>query len=348
MGRSDRGSFDTPVWIAGYGHGNDRVGRVVGVTDLVTFGETMLRLSPPRGDRLETAREFDVQAGGAESNVAVGAARLAADAAWLSKLPDSPLGRRVVGELRSHGVRTGVAWADPAGSRVGTYYLEHGGEPRGTDVIYDRADAAITTVEPAELPTGVFESATHFHTTGITPALSETTRETTTALLRAAGEADVTRSFDLNYRSKLWDRAAAREAYESLFEHVDVLFVPRRDARNVLDREGDAVEIAHGLASEHGFDCVVVTRGAEGAVALRDGSVEKQGVFDADTHDAIGTGDAFVAGFLAKRIAGGDVAAALEWAAATAALKRTVDGDLAVVTPDEVERVADGESGIDR
>ncbi|MES3162384.1 MAG: bifunctional 2-dehydro-3-deoxygluconokinase/2-dehydro-3-deoxygalactonokinase [Halorubrum sp.] len=321
---------------------------MVGVTDLVTFGETMLRLSPPRGDRLETAREFDVQAGGAESNVAVGAARLGADAAWISKLPDSPLGRRVVSELRSHGVRTGVAWMDPTASRVGTYYLEHGGEPRGTDVIYDRANSAITTVDAAELPTGVFESAAYFHTTGITPALSAATQEATTALLRAAGEAGVTRTFDLNYRSKLWDPETARAAYETLFEHVDVLFVPRRDARAVLDREGDAVEIGHGLAAEHDFDCVVVTRGGEGAVALRGGSVHEQDVFDADTHDAIGTGDAFVAGFLAKRIAGGDVGDALEWAAATAALKRTVDGDLAVVTPEEVAAVVDGDGGIDR
>ncbi len=318
------------------------------MTDLVTFGETMLRFSPPRGERLERTREFDVQAGGAESNVAVGAARLGADAAWFSKLPDSPLGRRVVSELRSHGVRTGVSWADPETSRLGTYYLEHGGDPRGTNVIYDRADTAITTVTPEELPTGVFDAAERFHTTGITPALSETAAETTAALLRAAGEADVTRSFDLNYRSKLWSPAAAKTAYEGLFEHVDTLFVPRRDAREVLDREGDAIDIAHGLSSEFDFDTVVVTRELEGAIALRDGAVHEQDVFEAETFDAIGTGDAFVAGFLAKRLAGGDVRAALEWAAATAALKRTIGGDVAVVTREEVESVIDGADGIDR
>ncbi len=318
------------------------------MTDLVTFGETMLRLSPPRGERLERTRDLDVQAGGAESNVAVGTSRLGADAVWFSKLPDSPLGRRIVSELRSHGVRTGVAWADPDASRVGTYYLEHGGEPRGTNVIYDRANAAVTTVEPAELPTTALESAAYFHTTGITPALSETTRETTRALLRAAGEADVTRTFDLNYRAKLWEPATARETYETLFADVDVLFVPRRDAREVLDREGDAVEIAHGLASEHGFESVIVTRGTGGAVALRNGSVHEQGVFEAETFDAIGTGDAFVAGYLAERIDGGDVPAALERAAATAALKRTVGGDIAIVTPEEVDRVLEGEAGIDR
>ena len=318
------------------------------MTDLVTFGETMLRLSPPRGERLETTRELDVQAGGAESNVAVGTARLGVDAAWLSKLPDSPLGRRVTGELRSHGVKPRVAWADPDASRLGTYYLEHGGEPRGTGVIYDRADAAITTVTPEELPTGVLEDADRFHTTGITPALSERTAETTAALLRAAGTAGVTRSFDLNYRSKLWAPGAARAAYEELFADIDTLFVPRRDAREVLDRTGDAVEIAHGLASEFGIDTVVVTRGHEGAVALRGGSVYEQEVYEAETFDAIGTGDAFVAGFLAKRLRGGDIPAALEWAAATASLKRTIGGDVAVVTRGDVERVVDGGSGIDR
>jgi 2-dehydro-3-deoxygluconokinase len=327
---------------------DDHRGGVGGVTDLVTFGETMLRLSPPRGERLETARTFEVQAGGAESNVAVGAARLGADAVWLSKLPESPLGRRVVGELRSHGVRTGVAWADPGSSRVGTYYIEQGGEPRGTNVIYDRADAAITTVEPGELPTAALESAARFHTTGITPALSDRARETTAALLRAAGEAGATRSFDLNYRAKLWDAATARETYEDLFAHVDTLFVPRRDAREVLDREGDAVEIAHGLASEFGLETVVVTRGTEGAVALRDGAVYEQDVFDAETLDAIGTGDAFVAGYLARRLGGGDVAEGLVWAAAGAALKRTIGGDVAVITPDDVAGVVGGAAGIDR
>jgi 2-dehydro-3-deoxygluconokinase len=116
----------------------------------------------------------------------------------------------------------------------------------------------------------------------------------------------------------------------------------------VLGREGGAIDVAHGLASSFDFGTVVVTRGTEGAVALRNGAVHEQGVFEADTFDAIGTGDAFVAGYLTKRIDGGSVPDALEWAAATAALKRTVDGDLAVVTPDDVEGVVDGAGGIDR
>jgi len=286
-----------------------------------------------------------VQAGGAESNVAVGAARLGADAVWLSKLPESPLGRRIIGELRSHGVRTGVSWADPEASRLGTYYLEHGGEPRGTNVIYDRADAAITTVTPAELPTGALEAAEYFHTTGITPALSERAAETTTALLRAAGDAGATRSFDLNYRAKLWDPETARAAYEDLFEHVDTLFVPggTPPARYWTARATRSRSLtgSRPRSTSRPWSSPAARRAPSRSGTAR----YEQGVFEADTYDAIGTGDAFVAGYLAKRIDGGEMADSLEWAAAAAALKRTVDGDLAVITPGDVESVVDGAGG---
>ncbi|WP_435062999.1 bifunctional 2-dehydro-3-deoxygluconokinase/2-dehydro-3-deoxygalactonokinase [Halobaculum sp. EA56] len=319
------------------------------MTDLVTFGETMLRLSPPEGTRLETTQEFDVRVGGAESNVAVAGASLGLDSVWLSKLPRSPLGRRVTHELRAHGVRTGVAWDDADDARLGTYYLEPGGEPRGTNVVYDRAGSAVTTATPPELPLTVLGDATAFHTTGITPALSATAAETTAAVLERAAEAGVRTSFDVNYRSKLWSHEEARATLTELFEHVDTLFVARRDAEAVLDREGEPVEVAHGLATDFGFDTVVITRGDRGALALHGDEVFEQPVYEADTLDAIGTGDAFVGGYLSRRCLGGGVAGALEWGAAAASLKRTIAGDLAVVTREEVERVIqEGEGGISR
>jgi 2-dehydro-3-deoxygluconokinase len=314
------------------------------MTDLVTFGETMLRLTPPAGDRLETTDSYDVQPGGAESNVACGASLLGVDSVWLSKLPDSPLGQRVVRELRGHGVRTGVSWADADEHRLGTYYLEHGGTPRGTNVIYDRADSAVTTVTPDELPVAAIQGAETFYTSGITPALSPTTLATTRTLLESAREADTRTAFDLNYRSKLWDPATAAGTFRDLFPLVDTLVAPVRDARTVLDREGTPIEIAHSLATDHGFDTVVLTRGDSGATALHDDEIYEQPAFETETFDAIGTGDAFVAGFLARRIRGDDVDDALEYAAATASLKRTVGGDVAVIRPAEVEAVV-AESG---
>lgn len=326
------------------------------MTELVTFGETMLRLSPPAGERLSTARSLDARAGGAESNVAVAGASLGIETAWLSKLPDSPLGRRVVHELRGHGVTPHVSWDGDPDARLGTYYLEPGGTPRGTDVIYDRAGASITTVHPSELATEPVADADYCYTSGITPALSEAANETTAHLLERAQTADTTTVFDLNYREKLWAPATARETYRELFPSVDVLVAPRRDATRVLDRDPAAGEgetaaerLARGLAADHGFQTVIVTRGDEGALAVHDGRVIEQPAYEAETLDPIGTGDAFVGGYVAQRAQGGDVSTALSWAAATAALKRTVAGDLAVVTADEVASVvADDGDGIDR
>ena len=311
------------------------------MAELVTFGETMLRLSPPAGQRLETEGGLDAQVGGAESNVAAAAASLGTDAAWLSKLPANPLGRRVVRSLRGHGVTPAVAWDDSEAARLGTYYLERGTEPRGTNVIYDRDDASITTVDAAELDRSVLEAAEVFHTTGITPALSASTARATTDLLAAAGEAGLTRSFDLNYRSKLWSPAEARESYESLFEQVDLLFAPIRDARSVLGYEGDAESVAYRLADDYDIETVVVTRGATGSLAYTDGEIVEQGVIDSATVDAIGTGDAFVGGVLAELIAGSGIDTALSYGAATASLKRTIEGDVLVTTREEVEAVLD-------
>ena len=142
------------------------------MTRLLTFGETMLRLSPADGDRLETSRQLDFRTAGAESNVAIAASNLGLEATWASKLPDSPLGRRVSREVRSHGVETNVTWTDAG--RQGVYFIEQAGEPRGTNVIYDRADAAIRTATPDELTAGIdLDAIDALYTSGITPALSD-------------------------------------------------------------------------------------------------------------------------------------------------------------------------------
>lgn len=313
--------------------------------DLVTFGETMLRLSTPPGERFVTANSLDFRVGGAESNVAAGAARLGADAVWLSKLPDSPLADRVVEGVARHGVDVRVARGE---GRVGTYYLDAAGAPRGTEVVYDREGAAVRTATTDELAVDAVAEATYFLTSGITPALSSTLRETTRDVLARAQEAGTTTVFDVNYRAKLWSPDEAREVLTDLFPLVDVLVVAERDVRAVLDRTGDPDEVAAGLAADFDHETVVLTRSAEGSLAWHDGETFEQPAIPADTYDAVGSGDAFVAGFLVARLDGAGVARALRWGAACASLKRTVDGDVAVVSRADVERVLDGEGGIDR
>jgi 2-dehydro-3-deoxygluconokinase len=317
------------------------------MSDLVTFGETMLRYTPPAGDRLETADRFAVHVGGAESNVAVAAARLGVGTVWQSKLPDGPLGRRIARTLRGQGVEPDVVWTDAG--RVGVYYLEPGGRPRGTDVRYDRGDAAVTTATADELGTDRVEAAETVYTSGITPALSDTLADTTRELLEAATRAGVTVALDVNYRSKLWDPAAAHATLSPLLDLVDVVFVAERDAATVFDRTGDPEAVGRGLLEAHDAETVVVTRGERPAVAVTaDDACYEQSAFDVDTHDPVGSGDAFVGGFLARRLAGETVPAALEWGAATAALERTLAGDMALVSPSEVAAVIDGTADLSR
>jgi len=307
------------------------------VSDIVTFGETMLRLSPPGNERLENADEFEVRAAGAESNVAIAADRLGASATWLSKVPETPLGRRVVSELRSHGIETDVTWSHRG--RQGTYYLEHAGKPRGTNVIYDRENTAVSTTKIRDVDVDRIQDARVFFTTGITPALSSTLRDTTLKLLKAARKGGTTTAFDFNYRRKLWSPDEARETLTKLFPGIDVLVIAARDARTVLGFEGDPRQLAHKLGSQYDFTTVVVTRGEEGAVGWHDSVVHDHGAYETDTVDPIGTGDAFTGAFIARRLDGDDVSTALEYAAATASLKRTIPGDAALVTADEVETV---------
>lgn len=313
------------------------------MTDIVTVGEALLRLSPPQGDRLVTASEFDAYVGGAEANAAVAAAGVGAEAAWLSRLPDSPLGRRVVRELHAHGVRTGVSWT--GSGRLGTYYLERGTEPRGSEVHYDRAGSTASSMTPDDLPGVVVRDADTCFVTGITPALSEDARETTAAALQTASEAGTTTAFDPNYRSKLWSAEEAREAYERLLPYVDVLIVARRDATDVLDAPDQPVQMANSLAAEHGCETVVVTLGDRGALVLNDGKVHEVAAFDTETVDPIGSGDALAGAFLAARARGDAADEALSLGVAAAAIKRTVAGDLLVTDPDEVERLAEEGAG---
>jgi 2-dehydro-3-deoxygluconokinase len=313
------------------------------MSDITTLGETMLRLAPESDERLETTDTLGFRTAGAESNVAIAASRLGTDATWISKVPESPLGRRVVGDVRRHGVTPVVEWSEEG--RQGTYYIEPGGSPRGTNVIYDRVDTTVRTLTSDEIPRDQIQSSSVFFTTGITPALSETLLKTTRTLLNL----ETTTAFDLNYRNKLWSPEEARSAYKSILPDVDLLFAPERDARNVLGIEGDAASIANQLRDQFDCDLTVVTRGSDGAIASTARETIHQGVFDAETVDPIGTGDAFVGAFLSRYVQNESTRTALEWGAAAAAIKRTIAGDHAVVTENEVAAVINkNETDIDR
>lgn len=308
------------------------------MTDLVTFGETALRLSPPRDSRLETVDNFDVWAAGAASNVAVAASRLGTDTTWTSKMADTPLGRRVVGELRSHGLSTDVEWVDDGGFRQGLTFYEGANDPREDVVIDDRHGTAIETVEPGELPMEAIQNVAAVFLSGETLALSENVVETAAAVLRAAGGTSV---LGMDYRPDLWDRDAARETLEEVFPAVDVLVTTEADAGHVLKKQGTAHEIAHGVAAEYDFETVVVTRGEHGALVYHDATIHEREAVDTEAVDPTGQHDAFTGAFLGRRLAGEDIGTALSHGVAAAALTRTIPGPVPTIDTAEVEAVAD-------
>src|SRR6516165_10484717 len=191
--------------------------------DVITFGEAMVRLSPPNFRRLEQARSLDVQVGGAELNTAAALARLGRSAAWVSRLTDNPLGRLIANHAREAGVSTEhVLWT--AEDRVGVYYVEFGAAPRASSVLYDRKAAAIANVRPGMVDWArVFAGSRWFHVTGITPALSPSAAEATREALQAARAGGVRTSIDLNSRAKLGTQAEGGGWMTGFMRLCDVL-----------------------------------------------------------------------------------------------------------------------------
>src|SRR5215470_17014985 len=168
--------------------------------DLLTLGETLMRLSPPEDQRLEQARLFEVGVGGSELNVGCVLARLGRRVAWVSRLPEGPLGRIVDGEARRHGVDTRfVRWI--AGARQGLMFFEPGPAPRNARVIYDRKNSAAAELGFEDAPwEALIAASARVHLSGITPALGPSCRALVGRIAQLAAAAGKKVSYDLNYR----------------------------------------------------------------------------------------------------------------------------------------------------
>jgi 2-dehydro-3-deoxygluconokinase len=318
--------------------------------NVITFGEAMLRLSPPNFQRLEQTQSLDVRVGGAELNTAVGVARLGRSAAWVSRLTSNPLGRLIANHAREAGVSTEfVHWTE--NDRVGLYFLEFGAAPRASGVIYDRQHAAIAGVKPGMFPwKAIFAGAKWFHVTGITPALSTSAAETTREALQAARAAGVQISIDLNFRSKLWSPAEAHRWMHEFMQYCDVLITTEEDTEKVLKISGkDYAEVAKRLADAYPMKVVAITlrenplvwRNSWTAIAFSDGKLYRTRTYEVEIVDRLGAGDSFAAGLI-HGLLDGDVQRGLDYGVATSALKHSIPGDFAWVTREEVEGLLKG------
>lgn len=335
---------------------------------IVTFGEIMLRLSPPSTLRFGQARSLDVIYGGGESNVAVSLANFGLATQYVTRLPANDIGDACLQFLRQYNV--GTKYILRGGDRIGIYFLENGSNMRGSQVIYDRANSSFTTLEAGMLDwKEIFSQAGWFHWTGITPAISKASAAAVLEGIKVARQMGVTISCDMNYRAKLWKWGkTAGEVMQELLTYCDIAIGNEEDAEKVFGVRAPETDILAGKveAQRYHFVCEELARQFPNlkkiAITLRGSLSANQNTWSGIlwdggefysapnyeiTHivDRVGGGDAFMGGLIYGLIKyESDPQKAVNFAVAASALKHTIFGDFNLVTVKEVEKLIQGDA----
>jgi len=288
------------------------------MTGVFTFGETMGLVAADGIGPLAHARGFSMGIGGAESNVAVGVARLGGGATWLGRVGPDATGALITTRLTGAGVRT-LAIADTSFTGLMVRYRRSG---EFAHVDYHRAGSAGSRLSPADIPADEVRDAAILHVTGITPALSDSARAAVFHAVETAQAAGVPVSVDVNYRAKLWSRFDAAPVLRDLVARADIVFAGPEEAALFVDR----ADPLGGLAALGPAE-VVVKDGGRGCEALIDGKHYAVPALPVTVVDPVGAGDAFVAAYLTARLAGDAPAERLRLAIAAGAFAVTVPGD---------------------
>lgn len=340
--------------------------------DLVTFGEAMVRLTPPDHMRLEQATALQMTVGGAEWNVAVNVSRLGLKTAWVSRLVDNWSGRFIVQQAQTHGVETGhVVWTEFDGVgwvRNGFYHLELGAGPRASSVTYDRGHSAVSLMTPDMVDwSALVEGCRWFHSTGITPALSPALRETTLAAFQAAAEAGVRTSYDLNYRGKLWSAEEAQEVSAQIVPYVEVLIGNEEDFEKCLGIKAAGTTQAYSELDPESYKDVAREATERFPNVKMVGTTLRQVksgllndwrtlLFDGrefhlsriyeglEIVDRVGGGDSFASAVIYGSLSGWEAERICEFGAAYSALAHTFPGDVNWATREEALKLMAGSS----
>lgn len=331
---------------------------------VVTFGEIMLRLAPEGYYRFVQADRLGATYGGGEANVAVSLANYGFDAAFVTKLPSHEIGQAAVNSLRKYGVDT--SYIARGGDRIGIYFLEKGASQRASKVIYDRAGSSICTADAGDFNwTEIFDGAAWFHFTGITPALNDDVAALCMEACKAAKEAGVKISCDLNYRNKLWSKEKAGQVMGELCRYVDVCIANEEDAADVFGIHAANTDVTSGQVNHEGYKAVarqLADRFGFGKVAitLRESLSANDNLWSAMLYDGtdyyfskkykmhivdrVGGGDSFGGGLIAAVLWDYEPQSVIEFAVAASCLKHSVEGDFNMVSMEEVTKLAGGDA----
>ena len=335
------------------------------MSKFLTFGELMLRLKSPGRERLMQSPSLEATFGGGEANVAVSLANYGLDAEFLSVIPSNSIGDAAIGELRRFNVGTDkIIRTD---GRMGIYYLETGANQRASKVIYDRAYSAISMFDPEKYDwDSIFNNVTWLHISGITPAISEQTKDASIASVKEAKKRGITVSIDLNYRKNLWKYGVdAKEVMSVMTEYADVIIANEEDCQKSLGLEcksnveggkldnEDYRKLSNSLLEKYPNvkKAAITLRESKSAdinfwaAALNNGTdfIVSRKYEMYDIVDRVGGGDSFAGGLIYGLNVLGDDREALEFAVAASCLKHTIDGDFNRVTVDEVLKLAKGD-----
>ena len=329
---------------------------------VITFGEIMMRLNPEGYNRFVQADKFEATYAGGEANVAVSLANYGMDAAFVTKLPDNPLGQAARNEVRRFGVDTSsIVWGGP---RLGLYFVEKGASQRGSKVVYDRAGSSIALASRKDFDWAkIFRGAKWFHFTGITPALGGECPAICLDALKYCKSHRIAVSCDLNYRGKLWTKAEAGACMAKLVPYVDVLIANEADAADVFGIVGKGSDVESGKLEKEGyvsvaeqlvrrFGCKQVAITLRTSLSAFDNQwagmlyVGKRAYFSKEyaLHivDRVGGGDSFGGGLIYALASGKKPQAAIDFAVAASALKHSIEHDFNHVSVAEVEALAGG------
>ncbi len=321
---------------------------------VVTFGEIMLRFSTQAFSRFTQSTAFNVTYAGAEANVAVSLAHFGIPSAHVTRFPNNDLGEAATQALKRYGVDTdSIIYGE---ERMGLYFLENGSMQRASRIIYDRFDSAFANIKKGSIDWNtVLKGASWFHWTGITPAISQAAADVCLEALSAAKKNGLTVSGDINYRRNLWQYGkSAREVMPLLIEYCDVIIAGVTDMENCADISGRTFEKACiNFKQRFGNVKKIATTERQSinsshnkiSASLWNGTLIKSREYDL-THivDRVGSGDAFMAGFIYSMLNGKDDQQILEFATAASALKHSIEGDVNVVTVAEIENLVKGEN----
>ena len=332
--------------------------------DMLALGEVLLRLSPEGNERLTQGTRFEKQLGGAELNVAVGAANLGLTTGIISKIPSHAIGNYAKREIRRNGVDTDyLAGDDSADSRLGIYYYEYGADPRKPQVVYDRKYSSVNKLSLEDFPEEMYENTRCFHTSGITLGLGGPVRENAIEMMKKFKEKGALISFDVNFRGNLWTGDEARDCITKILPIVDIFFCSESTANLTFGKTGDIKEILKSFSDEYDIAVVAATQRIVhspkshtfGSVIYEkktDSYYEEKPYEKIEVVDRIGSGDAYISGALYGLLTSeNDTRKALQYGNAVSALKNTVPGDLPSMTLCEVEEMIkthqEGDNGLE-